>query len=84
LRNKTKRHSFLTLALRESVIKRAIKIALIVGCILALINHGDRIIFQDMQSVDWFKILLTFCVPYCVSTISSVLAIKREIEINES
>ena len=82
--NKTKHHSFLTLAFRESVIKRAIKIALIVGCILALINHGDRIIFQDMQSVDWFKILLTFCVPYCVSTISSVLAIKREIEINES
>lgn len=84
MRNKIKRHSFLTLAFRESVIKRAIKIALIVGCILALINHGDRIIFQDMQSVDWFKILLTFCVPYCVSTISSVLAIKREIEINES
>ncbi|MDC3170025.1 nitrate/nitrite transporter NrtS [Paracoccaceae bacterium] len=82
--HKTKHHSFLTLAFRESVIKRAIKIALIVGCILALINHGDRIIFQDMQSVDWFKILLTFCVPYCVSTISSVLAIKREIEINES
>ncbi|MDC3108305.1 nitrate/nitrite transporter NrtS [Paracoccaceae bacterium] len=82
--HKTKHHSFLTLAFRESVIKRAIKIALIVGCILALINHGDRIIFRDMQSVDWFKILLTFCVPYCVSTISSVLAIKREIEINES
>ena len=84
MRNKTKHYSFLTLAFRESVIKRAIKIALIVGCILALINHGDRIIFQDMKSVDWFKILLTFCVPYCVSTISSVLAIKREIEINES
>ena len=84
MRNKIKRHSFLRIAFRESVIKRAIKIALIVGCILALINHGDRIIFQDMQSVDWFKILLTFCVPYCVSTISSVLAIKREIEINES
>ena len=32
----------------------------IVGCILALINHGDRIIFQDMKAIDWFKILLTF------------------------
>ena len=84
MKNITRHYSFLNLALRKSVVRRAVRIALIVGCILALINHGDRIIFQDMKSVDWFKILLTFCVPYCVSTISSVLAIKREIEINES
>ena len=84
MKNKITHQSFLNLALRKSVIRRAVKIALIVGCLLALINHGDRIIFQDMKSVDWFKILLTFCVPYCVSTVSSVLAIKREMEINES
>ena len=84
MKNKIKNHSYLNLAFRKSVIRRAIKIALVVGCILALINHGDRIIFQDMKPVDWFKILLTFCVPYCVSTISSVLAIKQEIKINES
>ena len=84
MKNKTTHQSFFNLALRKSVIRRAVKIALIVGCLLALINHGDRIIFQDMKSVDWVKILLTFCVPYCVSTVSSVLAIKREMEINES
>ena len=84
MKEKKIHHSFLNLALRKSVIRRAIKISLIVGCILALINHGDRIIFQDMKPVDWLKILLTFCVPYCVSTVSSVLAIKQEIKINES
>ena len=84
MKNKIKNHSYLNLAFRKSVIRRAIKIALVVGCILALINHGDRIIFQDMKPVDWFKILLTFCVPYCVSTVSSVLAIKQEVKINES
>ncbi len=84
MKNKTKQHGFFDLAFRKSVIRRAMKIALIVGCILALINHGDRIIFQDMKSVDWLKILLTFFVPYTVSTISSVLAIKRELEIKES
>ena len=84
MKDKIKNHSYLNLAFRKSVIRRAIKIALVVGCILALINHGDRIIFQDMKPVDWFKILLTFCVPYCVSTVSSVLAIKQEIKINES
>ena len=84
MKKKTIHYSFLNLALRKSVIRRAIKIALVVGCILALINHGDRIVFQDMKPVDWFKILLTFCVPYCVSTVSSVLAIRQEIKINES
>ena len=84
MKNKTNHHGFLDLAFRKSVIRRAIKIALIVGCILALINHGDRIIFQDMKSIVWIKILFTFLVPYTVSTISSVLAIKREIEIKES
>ena len=84
MKNKTKHYGFFDLAFRKSVIRRATKIALVVGCILALINHGDRIIFQDMKSVDWLKILLTFFVPYTVSTISSVLAIKRELEIKES
>lgn len=84
MKNKIKYTSFFNIALRKSVVKRAIKIALVVGCILALINHGDRIIFQNMKPLDWFKILLTFCVPYCVSTVSSVLAIKREVKINES
>ena len=84
MKNKIKYNSFFNIALRKSVVRRAIKIALVVGCILALINHGDRIIFQNMKPLDWFKILLTFCVPYCVSTVSSVLAIKQEGKINES
>ena len=73
--------SLLQVATRIDVVSRAIKIALIVGCILAAINHGDRILLQEMRYFDWIKVGLTFGVPYCVSTISSVLAIRKELKV---
>ena len=52
--------------------------ASIVGIVLAIINHGDHILLGTMTVTNWIKVLITFCVPFCVSTISSVLAIRRE------
>lgn len=69
--------SFFFLATQASVMRRAAKIALVVGVVLAAINHGDRVIGGTVDSGILFKILLTFCVPYCVSTYSSVLAIRE-------
>ena len=69
--------SFVYLATRASVMRRAAKIALVVRVVLAAINHGDRILSGTLDSGGLFKILLTFCVPYCVSTYSSVLAIRE-------
>ena len=66
------------IAFRKDVFLRAFKMALIVGIILAIINHGDHIYFGTMTVTNWTKILITFCVPFCVSTVSSVLAIKKE------
>jgi hypothetical protein len=63
---------------RADVLLRALKMASIVGIVLAIINHGDHILLGTMTVTNWIKILITFCVPFCVSTISSVLAIKRE------
>ena len=65
-------------AFRKDVFLRAFKMALIVGIILAIINHGDHIFFGTMTVTNWIKVIITFCVPFCVSTISSVLAIRRE------
>ena len=70
--------SELALIFKWSVIRRATIIALIVGQVLALINHGDRILAATMTPVDWFKVTLTFFVPYTVSTISSVLALREQ------
>ena len=63
---------------RSDVILRALKMASIVGIVLAIINHGDHILLGTMNVTNWIKVLITFCVPFCVSTISSVLAIRRE------
>lgn len=73
--------SFLWLARQPSVVKRAAKIALIVGCILAVINHGDKLLTGSLQLGDVVRIFMTFCVPYCVSTYSSVIAIRDRAQV---
>lgn len=72
------RESTWALVCKWSVIRRAAIIAFIVGQVLAAINHGDRILTGTMTGGDWFKIALTFLVPYTVSTISSVLALREQ------
>lgn len=46
--------------------KKAAMTALVVGTILTLINHGDVILSR--QSPPLLKVLLTYLVPYCVTT----------------
>ena len=65
-------------AFRKDVFLKAFKMALIVGIVLAIINHGDHVFLGTMTITNWIKILITFYVLFCVSTISSVLAIKKE------
>lgn len=66
--------SFLSLATQRSVVVRATKISLIVGVILFVINQGDLLI--SGAKINWWKAVLTFAVPYCVSTYSSVAAMR--------
>ncbi|MBR9910874.1 MAG: hypothetical protein GYB33_11060 [Gammaproteobacteria bacterium] len=49
---------------------RAFKLALVVGTLLTLINQGDAL-FRG-QGLDWLKVMLTYMVPYGVSTWTSV------------
>ena len=69
--------AWLAIAFAASVRRRAVKMMLVVGCILALINHGDALLTGSMTTTEWMKIVLTFAVPYCVSTIASVQAIRH-------
>ena len=55
----------------------ALKMSLIVGSILALINHGDAIFEGTLTLGNVVQIILTYLVPYSVSTYSSVKAIQR-------
>ena len=50
-----------------------------VGTILVAINYFDRIRAGALTDIDYVKMLLTYCVPYCVSTYASVsVALKGE------
>ncbi|MDX8392870.1 MAG: nitrate/nitrite transporter NrtS [Mariprofundaceae bacterium] len=64
------------IAMRSEVMRTASKFALIVGPILALINHGDALFSGNMQMLDWLKVGLTMIVPYTVSTLSSISAYR--------
>ena len=50
--------------------------AIVVGTILVVINHGDALARGDVTVGRWLRIVLTVVVPYCVSTYSSVSAIR--------
>ncbi|MEM6939345.1 MAG: nitrate/nitrite transporter NrtS [Pseudomonadota bacterium] len=71
---------FFEIARQPSVRQRALRIATVVGAVLALLNHGDRILTGSGDVTTWLKIALTFLVPYCVSTYSSVLAVRERLQ----
>lgn len=68
--------AWFALALMPSVIRRAVGYAVVVGAILITINHGDAILRGEVDGVRMAKMLLTVCVPYAVSTLSSVGALR--------
>jgi hypothetical protein len=57
-------------AVSDGVPKRSLIVALIVGTILNLINQGDAMVAG--MPLDVAKLLLTYLVPYCVSTYGAV------------
>ena len=57
-------------AVSDGVPRRSFFAALVVGTVLNLINQGD-VLFGGAP-VNWFKIILTYCVPYAVSTYGAV------------
>ena len=67
----------LRLALQPSVVKRALKFAVVVGIVLISINHGDAILKGEVSHKRLFQMALTVMVPYVVSTLSSVQAMRE-------
>jgi hypothetical protein len=64
---------FLRTAFRREIVRRAIRTSLIVGSILAVINHGAEIASLDVDLRRLFRIGLTYVVPYCVSTYATTM-----------
>ena len=58
----------------RSIQLSGLKVALLVGIILNLINQGSAIVSGDWTSVSFPKLFLTFCVPYCVAVYAGTQA----------
>ena len=69
---------WIELARRPDIVKRSARVALVVGTLLAIINHGARLLDLDVDAEIALKIGLTYLVPYCVSTWASVQTASRE------
>jgi hypothetical protein len=57
-------------AISDGVPRRSLYVAFIVGTVLNLINQGDALL--GMASINWWKLFLTYCVPYVVCTYGAV------------
>jgi hypothetical protein len=57
-------------------LRKTLRIALVVGCVLTLINQGDVIVRGEATSLTLVKICLNFVVPFVVSNLG-VLAGDR-------
>jgi len=65
---------FLSRWFERSNLLRALKVAIIIGTILTLINQGDQIWAGNTPPV--WKVMLTYLVPYLVSSYAGAQATK--------
>ena len=67
--NGTAMDPLLQTALQPHIVRNAVKIALVVGSVLNLINQGEAL--WRGSGVSWPHVLLNFLVPYCVASYSA-------------
>ncbi len=61
-------------ALRHGpMVKRSLIVCLVVGTILTLLNQGDVVLLGDWKTSFYWKIPLTYAVPFMVATTGALL-----------
>jgi hypothetical protein len=65
---------------RREHLRRTVRIALLVGTILTLINQLDVILRGDATTVTWVKAGLNYCVPFIVSNLGLLAGKRAEAE----
>lgn len=68
---------WIRMASAPAVVRRACVYAVVVGALLIAINHGDALLRGELTGTRWLKMGLTVLVPYTVSTLSSVQAMRQ-------
>ena len=68
---------WISIAARRDIGISSLKVCAVVGTILVMINYFDRLFSGGLAQVDYFKMLLMYCVPYCVSTYGAVSVVIK-------
>ena len=68
------RYRALRCALSWQIVRRSLLTMLVVGSILNVINQGDTL--GSGSAVIWCKLVLTYCVPFCVATFGAYSAYR--------
>ena len=61
----------------KAAIRRSLIIAVLVGCTIIALNQGDILLSGAVTPVILVKILLTPCVPFCVSLYGAYIAYRH-------
>ena len=61
----------------QPLLRRSLKVALVVGSLLTLLNHGNILFAGDWNNDLYWKIPLTYCVPFCVTTFGALSNTRR-------
>ncbi len=56
----------------------ALKVSLIVGSVLFVVNHGAAVIEGEMTTERWLSVVVTYLVPYTVSVHGQYMAKLRQ------
>jgi hypothetical protein len=64
-------HAFLKALTKAQIVKSALKVSMVVGTILNLINQNGLML--DNGSISWMHVLMNYAVPYCVSSYSAAM-----------
>lgn len=64
----------------RACVRRCLRVAAVVGTILALINHGDTLIAGDVTALLVAKIALTYVVPFmvCAAGFASAMYVEQK------
>lgn len=67
---------WIRIASSGAVVRRALGYAVVVGALLIAINHGDALLEGRLDASRALRMGFTVLVPYAVSTLSSVQALR--------
>ena len=59
------------------MVSRSLMVALVIGTILTVLNQGDIIFTGSWKGALYWKVPITYCVPFCVATYGALSSARR-------